>query len=170
MTVVRVSSIQQPANTGEKCQGTISPGTGTERHTQATSASCPLSNCDEGSMARWDWLGAGSLGGSAEHSGDFEGADGWPVNLESPNLATHYKDLHMPQGRLRQRGYKLYGRLSNSLNNTEKGYHKPRAMLSLKYSRDSLGVCMSSSQYWLPGFHVSIYKLFKRLEVSELKV
>lgn len=75
----------------------------------------------------------------------------------------------MAQERLQQRGCKLYRRLSNSLNNSEKGWCKPRVMFSLKHNRDSLGACMSSSQYWLPGFCVSIYKLFKMLEVSELK-
>lgn len=103
MTVARVSSVHQPTKTGEKCQGTISCGTGTEGDIQAWSSSRPWSNGDE-DLARWDWLGSGSWGWSTEHSRDFEWDGGWPVNLETPNLAAGYENLDMPQRRLWQRG------------------------------------------------------------------
>lgn len=142
-TVAKVSSVQQPANTGEKCQGSTSPGTGTKEDTQAWS-----------SVA---WLGGtGCLWltrvGSTRHRGVSEWADGWPVTLKSLNILT----MRLA-GRLHQRGHILCRRLSNSLNNIAKGWCKPSTTLSLKHSREPLGICMSSSQYWLPGVNVQVF-------------
>lgn len=65
MTVARVSSVHRPTNTGEKCQGTISPGTGIEGDIQALSSSCPWSNSDEGTNS--DGIGWGlAHGGGAQ--------------------------------------------------------------------------------------------------------
>jgi len=75
-----------------------------------------------------------------------------------------------PEEDCAKEGIRHTGSLSKSFNNTEKGWYKPRVMLSLKHSGDSLAVWMSSSQHRLPGFRVSRHKLFKRLEVFELKL
>lgn len=64
--VVRVSSVPQPASAGTKCYCTMCPGMGTKGDTQAWSSPYPLSNCDEGGMARWDWRWFGSLRWSIE--------------------------------------------------------------------------------------------------------